>query len=515
MNSESTSGESVPVRSARKAYFWWLTLLFGAHRFYVGKWLTALVYPISVLIVIFIPDLPETQLGYFSMAYLAFLIVDACFIPRWVRQRNAWFAEDFKTHPNRYLIADSDDIAPWARGQSKKGNLGLRSSAFRVYFFFWIVPLFTGLWARELHSLEVLIIPIIVVAAIGLINTLDKMLEHQPVILEIPGVGPALERVADMRAHFWDNEPKIGSSVWGLFRHWKEYRPYWTLAFVVAATVVIESVISFGDNTARIETVETIKIIGSAALIAAFVVMVNLVPITTLSFHYSLSGKRTRLRFMTIGAVVATIFGFYIQPYMAGDIEGAGKIPSYLSQQRLENRMKDEGFRKELYDKIDMFLWYNINKGRDTKEMNEDFRSLLKGIAPNDEPDAFEIQEYDEWAAVLYYHSDAQCRLTVDPSIETDEALIPKYSVLTVMVKNTDAVKIHTFNNLPEELRFEDFEVLEDFKKLEIVDYISQRMIFYQWADFLDGFVFKKECQSSLLCEGGFGACHWLEASTP
>lgn len=522
MGNTSSSNASAPTISVRVAYFWWLSLFFGAHRFYVGKWLTALAYPVFILVFLTFADaLTTEQFDYFGLTYLGFLLLDACLIPRWVRQRNAWFEEDFRTHPSRYLIPDTDDIAPWARGQSRKEKSGLRRGVFRVYFFFWLVPFFTGISAAELHSLEVLIIPIVVLAAIGLISTLDRMLVHQPVILEIPGVGPALERVADMRAYFWNNEPKVSRSIWGMFRHWKEFKPYWTLALVVAATVVIEGVISYVDNTQYIGLMAAAKIVGSAALIAGFVVLANLVPITALSFHYSLSGKRTRLRFMTAGALVATVLGFYIQPYLFGDEKGSGKIPSYLSQVRLEERMKDADFRQELLLKMDVFLWYYINQNIDVKTMNEDFRSLLKGLVPNDESDAFEIMEREDWAAVLYYHSGASCNLEDEPgspdqlvddqAVSTDQDVIPRYSLLAVVVKNTDLLKIAKLQYLPDELAYEDFDSLDDERKLAIIEYVNNRMIYYQWDDFLKEYIAQPECQSSLLCDDAFGGCPWLD----
>jgi len=517
MSDTTTVNDCVPIRSTKVAYYWWLTLFFGAHRFYVGKWLTGLLYPVFLLVFISIEAaFTDEEAVYVVGFYFALLLVDAFFIPRSVRRRNEWFEEDFRAHPNRYLIPDSEDIAPWARGQKRKSGSGLRRSFLRVYFFFWLVPFFTGVWAAQLQSLEVLIIPIVVLAAIGLIGTLDRMLEHQPVILEIPGVGPALERVAEMRAHFWEHEPKISRSIWGLFRHWKEYKPYWTLALVVAATVVIEGVIAFEDNTRFIEWIEAGKIVGSAALIGGFVVLANLVPITTLSFHYSLSGKRTRLRFMTVGALVATMLGFYV-PSLASLSEsienGAGRVPSYLSRMRLENRLKDPGFRKELQDKIDVFLWYYINKNMDQEQMNENFRSLLMGLVPNDESDAFEIIERDKWAAVVYYHNEAECILN-DQQIQIDKDLVveqveeSKYSLLAVVVKNTDLRKMSKLQDLPDNLEFEDFDTLEDTEKLNVIAYVNNRQIFYQWDESLDNYIDQPECRASLLCDENAGGCY-------
>ncbi len=488
---------TAPTRSVRKAYLWLLTFVFGAHRFYVGKWLTALMYPTLLLVILYLfgseAQGDDSLSTYVFWLYLALLFVDACFIPRWVRQRNEWFAQDFRDHPNRYLIPDSDDIAPWARGQSRKSGRGLRSSALRTYFFFWIIPLFTGVMAAELQSLEVLMIPIVVLIAIGLIGTLDRMLEHQPALLEIPGVGPALDRVAEMRSYFWDHEPKVGSSFWGLFSRWKDYKPYWTLALVVAVTVVIEGVVSFNDNSDFIKNDEAAYIIGIVALIAGIVVLVNLVPLTTLSFHYSLSGKRTRLRFMTVGAVAATILGYQIpsmpSPTEALDSKGrkteatkdyAGKLPSLLSGMRLDERMKDREFRTELIEKMDVFLWYYVNLQIDEAELNKDFRNLLAGLTPNDEADAFEIIEHENWAAVLYYDGTGTCSLQEQ---EDPEKPSPKFSILAIVKKNTAEVMLAKLDELMARPDYEDIDVLD------IVDYVSSKEHFLQL-----GRCFKRIC---------------------
>ena len=183
------------------------------------------------------------------------------------------------------------------------------------------------------------------------------MLAPHPTVLEIPGVGPAIERVAAMRAHYWYEEPKILGAVWGPFRHWKKFRPYWTLALIVAATVIIEGVISFGENNRHLQPADAVGIILATALLAGIEGLANLVPITALSFHYSLSGKRTRLRCMTLGAVIALI-GYKLSSFEEAHEAGAGKIPSFVSSWRLEKRMGQPGFRDELRDKMDIFLWY-------------------------------------------------------------------------------------------------------------------------------------------------------------
>ena len=501
MNDSTMAEDSAPTVSTRIAYYWLLTLFFGAHRFYVGKWLTGSLYAVLALVV-----LPVLAGGWpnLSLYYLAFyallLMVDAALIPGWVKRRNEWFAEDFKARPNHYLIPATSDIAPWARGHSKKGKRHIH----RNYLVFWLLPFLTGFFAAQLHSLELFIIPIVVLAAIGLISTLDRILAHHPAALEIPGVGPAIERVAAMRSYFWENEPRIGSAIWGLFRHWKDFRPYWTLALVVAATVVIEGVIAWGDNNQYIDPLDAGLITTVTALLAGVVVLVNLVPITAVSFHYSLSGRRTTLRLMTVGAVIATVFGYTI----SSKIEersydpAAGKIPSLVSSLRLEARMENPDFRNDLTKKMDIFLWYFHDLDEDAATVNADFRNLLQGLLPNDEADALEFIDRGDWGVVVYHHLDGACHLeSPDGSAEQTETspeILPTYSPLAFVFKNTEYLKWARLDYIRNDPQYEGLDPMI-VDPLGVIDEVSSASIYYQWSDDLSEWIANPECQSLLL----------------
>jgi TM2 domain-containing membrane protein YozV len=501
MNETTMAEDSAPTVSTRIAYFWLLTLFFGAHRFYVGKWLTGSLYVVLALVVL--PVLaggwPDLLLYYLSF-YALLLVVDAALIPGWVKRRNEWFVEDFKARPNHYLIPATSDIAPWARGHSKKGKRHI----YRNYLVFWLLPFVTGICAAQLHSLELFIIPIVVLAAIGLISTLDRILAHHPAALEIPGVGPAIERVAAMRSYFWEKEPRIGSAVWGLFRHWKDFRPYWTLALVVAATIVIEGVIAWRDNNQYIEPLDAGLITAVTALLAGVVVLVNLVPITAVSFHYSLSGRRTTLRFMTVGAVIATVFGYAISSKIEerSHDPAAGKIPSFVSSWRLEERMENPDFRNDLTKKMDIFLWYFHDLDEDAATVNADFRNLLQGILPNDETDALEFIDRGDWGVVVYHHLNGTCHLeNPDGSAEQTETspeILPTYSLLAFVFKNTEDMKWATLDYIRNDPQYEGLDPLS-VDPLGVIDLVSSADIYYQWSDDLSERIANPECQSLLL----------------
>ena len=256
---------------------------------YLGKWLSGALIPVIFFSVAAVLD--EDTVG---IVYVCFLLIEMAFLRRWTTVANENIVAEFELHPERFLIPDEEHIAPWARGRDKSGGIGFNAAGRRVLFFFLILPGFTGYAAAQLHSLELLIIPIVLLAAIGLITSMDKTLARFPTLMEVPGVGPALERVEAMRAHYWEHEPKISEALWGLFRHGlTRYRPYWSLVSIVVATVIIEGIINYEDNTSYIPLLEAARIVGITALLAASITLLNLVPVTALAFQYSLSGKNT------------------------------------------------------------------------------------------------------------------------------------------------------------------------------------------------------------------------------
>ena len=391
------------TRSLGTAYL--LLPVFGAHRLYLGNWLGGLLILFLALVSIGIG--PEV----FVFFYPAMLVLEALLLPAAVRKKNAVLAAEIATHPERFVIPDEDHIAPWARGKDKRSDLGWRDAAARTLIFFIVLPGLTGYGAAELHSLELLIIPLVLLVAIGLVSSLDHTLTRFPTILEVPGVGPALERVAAMRAHYWEHEPKVLAAYWGLFRHaFTHYKPYWGLASIVLATVVIEGFISWEDNTSYIEYDEAALIVGITALIAAGVTLFNLVPVTALAFRYSLSGKTARLRFMILGALLATYTGHLVSKDQVLT-DGEGQAPSFLSAMRLDERMQNPEFQGQLKERLEFFLNYYVGSGNTPNYMREKLGSLLQGIAPNDEIIAFGIINAANWIGVSRYHTLGECSL--------------------------------------------------------------------------------------------------------
>ncbi|MDJ0911007.1 MAG: TM2 domain-containing protein [Woeseiaceae bacterium] len=389
-----------PVKSIRVAYVLALLAgLFGAHRLYLGRWLSGLAY-MAVLTLAMIAY--EKYLVY---ALGAVLIVDLLFIPRLTVKRNEELAIEFAEHPERFVVSDAEEIAPWAT-ESKGGIRYVLGTPWRIFQFIFFPILFTASVVVT-GSYEFVVFPVIILLASGLITSLDVVAARYPALLEVPGFEQALDRVAEMRQYYWENEPKLGTSLWGMIRRARsEYAPFWKIAGIIALAVVIDSVLSFEDDyspylsvgdAAIVITTHVVFIVGAVLLILS--------PLSALSFHYSLSGKRVRLRVLTVAALV----GIGVMMWVGVKIERGDDVPAVLSEQRLELRMEYENFARALHDNIGMFLSYYplgfsaeappgqqcfVEIGDEHCAPTEWLREVIKGVAPNDESEAFRLVDF-------------------------------------------------------------------------------------------------------------------------
>jgi TM2 domain-containing membrane protein YozV len=508
----------LPTRSKLIAYLLLIPgLLYGLHRFYVGKWRTGILIPIAnvftgfVAVAVVGEEGADEVIGLFVYVWGAILVADGWFLRRWVAEFNQKQITEYELHPERFHIEDADHIAPWARGRAKKEKLGFFASRIRLlrnYFFFLFLPMFTGFAASQTHSVELLMIPIVVLVAIGLIGSLDKTLTRHPTVMEIPGVGQSLERVAAMRALYWNKEPSVFGAFKGLFfRGLKEYKVYWVIASVVMATVIINGILSYEVNTDHIETLMAVQIVGWTAFISAIAVLINLIPITALSFHYSLSGKTTRLGFMTVVAISATILG-----YLGNEkrLDGSNLEPSMLSAARIHERMKDTEYKSLVKAKMTFFLGHymdfpirqheafidedgnyvdeagkpldDANNPIDEATMGKVFRELVGGIAPDDEKEAFGVIVEDRWIAIVYHHNSGQCRISstdatlgsyrqIEPVIPDPEVAVSSgpLDILAVGYRPTE-------ENLEKEI---EGLAKGGMSQLQIVRYMDEQIAFF------------------------------------
>ena len=415
-NANSATAEA-PVKPVRTAYLLQVFAgLLGAHRFYLGKWLSGLAY-LAVLIAALIADEKLVLL-----ASVAALVVDAFLLPRMTTEHNQHIAEDFAANPQHYRRDLDATIAPWAR-EEKTGILDWLKAPGRFVLFIVLPMIYTMLMVQT-GNYEFIVFPVIILLATGLVTSLDEIAHRHPTVFKLPGIEDALDRFREMKQYYWDHEPPLRTPLLRVFtRARTEFAPYWKIVGLIVLAILIDLIFSFEDDYGpHLGLSEAWGVILGHVLINAYAVLILLSQLSALSFHYSLSGKRVRLRIFTLIALGMTGLSFAV--YM--DIRNDPGEVSLLSEQRVSLRMKNDEFRDRLLETSEMvILYYPLALDDpeaepdsvcwDMQQRNEclptqRLRELLKGIAPNDETGAFHVFDavYDDgftttaWRGVRY-----------------------------------------------------------------------------------------------------------------
>lgn len=440
-------------KSVKTTYLLWLTAgFFGAHRWYLGRWATALTYFVMLMLVM----TGGLVLELVALLGIA-LLIDAALIPKMVRKRNEELAVEFEEHPERFVVLEHDDtLAPWA--QNPRTGIAYKLSTPIRIFAFVALPASAATLAVQFQTYELVVFPMVILLATGLVGSLDQIAARYPALAEIPGLDAALGRVKELRLYYWENEPRVWQSFMGVF---KKNLPYWKIILVVLFAVAIETVVSYASNYPPYldpsNAVEAFFVLGITASIG---VLINLVPLTVLSFRYSLSGKRNRLRVLTVAALMASAVGFVT----AHQLEKDDDVPSLMSGIRLEMRMTKPDFREDLKKKISAFLTYYTHFESDnyTKQLRES----LAGIAKNDEIDAFEFLYGEYFLGVAYKAEGGPCSLYVENSSANVTDNVNQsgkwVSYYMLSLADSNGVVYHDFNEeIPEVIRQEFQESVE------------------------------------------------------
>lgn len=467
----AASSPATPVKSIGMAYALLILAGFvGAHRFYVEKWFSALGY----VLVFFATLILLGELTLLIMIGLA-LVADAILLPRLTRQANERIATNLEKDPDYYRHRADGEIAPWALVE-KTGFWDALSAPARIASFILLPMLFTALMLM-MDMYELVVFPVIILLATGLVTSLDEIARRHPTMLQLPGVEPALEHVRQMKAYYWEHEPSLRTPFLRVFtRARTEFKPYWKIVGLMMLAILLDLVWSFEENyTPYINFGDAAFIIIFQIVVCGYAVLIFLSQLSALSFHYSLAGKRIRLRFLTVAALAVTGASFGLGIWFSNM---PGWVP-FLSEVRLEERMKDEEFQHAVVDYSSMFIMYYRPEEPDPEEMplkpeqkricndpismnscmhTEWLRELLGGIAPNDENNAFQVfdakLEQDDqptaWRGVRYLTVD-KAPVVIAAYNESEDILCGNFDKSDEDYSDYCAGIFKTFSKLPVE----------------------------------------------------------------
>src|SRR5262245_58389714 len=159
--------EEVPQKSLLWAYLFWLCLgLIGGHRFYLGRWLTGLLYLFTA--------------GLYGLGFA----LDFFLLPWMVAHTNRKLREKAE----REAMLEVLPVAEWTEREPPFRPL---ESLLRLGYFaiapcaFAVLSLFIDLW-------ELIVLMVVTLVVCGLLRNVNTLLVKYPALLRVPMVGEAL-----------------------------------------------------------------------------------------------------------------------------------------------------------------------------------------------------------------------------------------------------------------------------------------------------------------------------------
>ncbi len=305
----------------------------GAHRLYVGRWVSGIVYFFT---------LGGLGIGWaVDLFVLRVLVDDANQMPR---------------QPNR--------IAPWA----EETRYGLGDFLARWVFFAAGTSVFVGL-CMLVYQYELLLVLLFTLVVCGLFGNFQRLIDRFKILEKIPFARPTIAVIRQLHEFYYETQPR---SFW-----------FYLLGPIFAPIELMRST-SFRDETklyfrfflailgaALINQVRLIPTtyryhsLGSIAgwmllhVVAALIVSwVVLTPILTTAFTFNLSGKHRRLRVLSLTAlIVAFVTGLSVIGYTT-----IRQRPTMISHAMISTRLRDVAFQKRLTESTRLFLEHYVER---------------------------------------------------------------------------------------------------------------------------------------------------------
>lgn len=408
-----------PQKSYLIAYLLFFTLgWLGAHRFYIGRWTTGLIY----LLIFSLWGAAVILLMLIDFFLLLFLVKKA---------RRTSRSEDPLTLLLPLLfsnqIGSPKILAPWAQTPLNPFRWLLNSldNLLRIILFF-IGPLIVMMYSLYISgSPETLILMIVILIFAGYIGPMHQVLnaiqtafQNSPSLTKVPLLLEIIETLQGFYNYYFQHRPAnvlyyILFPITGLISllsqsAQQEFKLYKNILILVIITLIFDAILSYSatyppylDITDAIFSTLLLIFFGLTTLITA------LMPTISTCFKLRFSGKRTTLSILT---TLTLLFSGLIWI----EFNKVEMMP-LLANEVITKKMDKELFRHDLTQTTEMFLNYHLKKlspVSDSPEIKIDeqltqhYRRHLRSLASEDEIKAFKVMLIPEtqgiWLGIHY-----------------------------------------------------------------------------------------------------------------
>jgi hypothetical protein len=247
--------------------------------------------------------------------------------------------------------------------------------------------------------------------ATSFVRSMDDLVDRYTVLGNIPGIDFATIQFEKLRSFYFHNEPTVSTSGLGVFtKAFGEYRPYWNFIALLSAVLLIDIAMTYGDTyPPYLDITDAISVLTFQIVTVTLITMMLLVPVTAISFRYSLSGRIWRLRLMSVISLMLVGTAIWFGPQLERDDPN----PSMFSMLKIDLRMSKADFRDKLTETAVMFfLYHHFNQSTESESLTADLRNQLQGIAPDSEAKAIGVKLIthrklgDPWLVMTYNDTD-------------------------------------------------------------------------------------------------------------
>lgn len=376
--------EPAPSRAGRKslalAYFLWLFLgLFGAHRFYLGRWFTGLLFLISF--------------GFYGLGWL----LDGLLMPWLVSRVNRSLA----ARPAAEL--EPVEVLPVADWAARRRGFRPLEAVLRLLFFA-TGPMVYSVTALLIDQWELLVIMAATLVVCALLRDVEGLLSHYPTIARVPMLGDALRYLQNLSAFYREHEPA----------HFLYYLLYPVLApFALFFSPVARQ--EFGQFARLVGGVMLVVIarIGMSyssiyppylGLYEAFIISFTLgvfimfltgfilIPTVTTALTLNATNQQGQFRVL---AFIGLLMGVPVAIAGYLSLQSGVTLPQY---ELVTRRLARTSFRADLNSSAAMFLGYWARHYKDApdrpapdKYLTARWQHHLGGMIPREETRAFRV----------------------------------------------------------------------------------------------------------------------------